>query len=165
MKKGILILLLISGFLSCGIYSFTGASISKDITSVSIENFENNTASSPPSLSNNLTEALKDRFNDQTNLSIINTNGDLIFEGTISSYSIKPIAIRSDETAAQNRLKIGVKVKYINQLDEEFNYHSNFSRYRDYDSNANLSQVEDQLMEEIIEELVDDIFNKALANW
>jgi len=150
---------------SCGVYSFSGASISSEIKTVTIANFNNTTTSSPPSLSNNITEALKDRFNDQTSLSIVDNDGDLLFTGDISSYTIKPIAIQSNETAAQNRLTINIKVEYTNFKDNEFNYNTNFSRFRDYSSSEDISTIEDQLMAEIIEELVDDIFNKALANW
>lgn len=150
---------------SCGIYSFTGASISSEINSVSVSNFSVLAPSSPPVLSNLLSETLKDKFNDETNLSIFSNNGDLQFEGEVTSYSLKPIAIQADETAAQNRLTITVKVKYTNTKDDEFNYHANFSRFRDYSSTQELSSVEQQLLEEIAQELVEDIFNKALTNW
>jgi hypothetical protein len=150
---------------SCGIYSFTGASISSEINSVSVSNFSVLTPSSPPVLSNLLSETLKDKFNDETSLSIFSNNGDLQFEGEVTSYSLKPIAIQADETAAQNRLTITVKVKYTNAKDDEFNYHTNFSRFRDYSSSQELSSVEQQLLEEIVQELVEDIFNKALTNW
>ena len=150
---------------SCGIYSFTGASISSEINSVSVSNFSVLAPSSPPVLSNLLSETLKDKFNDETSLSIFSNNGDLQFEGEVTSYSLKPIAIQADETAAQNRLTITVKVKYTNTKDDEFNYHANFSRFRDYSSTQELSSVEQQLLEEIAQELVEDIFNKALTNW
>ena len=150
---------------SCGIYSFTGASISSEINSVSVSNFSVLAPSSPPVLSNLLSETLKDKFNDETSLSIISNNGDLQFEGEVTSYSLKPISIQADETAAQNRLTITVKVKYTNTKDDEFNYHANFSRFRDYSSTQELSSVEQQLLEEIAQELVEDIFNKALTNW
>lgn len=150
---------------SCGIYSFTGASISSEINSVSVSNFSVLAPSSPPVLSNLLSETLKDKFNDETSLSIFSNNGDLQFEGEVTSYSLKPIAIQADETAAQNRLTITVKVKYTNTKDDEFNYHTNFSRFRDYSSSQELSSVEQQLLEEIVQELVEDIFNKALTNW
>ena len=148
-----------------GIYSFTGASISSDIKTVSIANFKVLAPSSPPILSNILDESLKDKFNDETNLSIVSNEGELQFEGEVITYNLKPIAIRSDETAAQNRLSITVKVKYTNTIDNEFNYQTNFSRFRDYSSSQDISTVEEELIAEIVQELVDDIFNKALANW
>jgi hypothetical protein len=126
---------------ACGIYSFTGASISSDIKTVSIANFKVLTPSSPPILSNILDESLKDKFNDETNLSIVSNEGELQFEGEVIAYNLKPIAIRSDETAAQNRLSITVKVKYTNTIDNEFNYQTNFSRFRDYSSSQDISTV------------------------
>lgn len=158
-------LLLIFFLQSCGIYSFTGASISSEISSVSVSNFVVLAPSSPPVLSNLLSETLKDKFNDETSLSILSNDGDLQFEGEITSYNLKPIAIQADETAAQNRLTISVKVKYTNIKDDEFNYHTSFSRFKDYSSTQELSDVEQQLLEEITQELVEDIFNKALSNW
>ena len=132
---------------------------------MSVSNFDVLAPSSPPVLSNLLSETLKDKFNDETSLSILSNDGDLQFEGEITSYNLKPIAIQADETAAQNRLTISVKVKYTNMKDDEFNYHTNFSRFRDYSSTQELSDVEQQLLEEIAQELVEDIFNKALSNW
>lgn len=165
MMKNTYVFLLVIFLHSCGIYSFSGASISSDIKSVSVSNFIISSTTSPPVLSNLLTESLKDKFNDETNLSILSVNGDLQFDGEISSYKLKPIAIQQNETAAQNRLTITVKVKYSNNLDDEFNYNTSFSRFRDYSSSQDLSAVEQELIEEITEELVDDIFNKALTNW
>lgn len=150
---------------SCGFYSFSGASISSEVKSVSINNFNISAPSSPPTLSNLISESLKDKFNDETNLTILPNNGDLQFEGEITSYKLKPIAIQQNETAAQNRLTITVKVNYTNTKDDEFDYNSNFSRFRDYSSSQDLSSIEQQLLEDITNELVEDIFNKALTNW
>lgn len=156
----------ISCFLSaCGIYSFTGASISPEVETVSIAYFQNNAAMVQPTLSNTLTEALKDRFLSQTNLDLLETNGDLQFEGSISSYKVKPIAIQANETAAKNRLTISIKVDFKNTAEEEHNYSKSFSRYADYSSTENLSSIEEELIEQIVAELVDDIFNQAVANW
>ena len=132
---------------------------------MSVTNFNILAPSSPPILSNLLSETLKDKFNDETNLSILTSNGDLQFEGEVTNYNLKPIAIQADETAAQNRLTVTVKVKYTNIKNDELNYQSNFSRFRDYSSSQELSLVEQQLLEEIAQELAEDIFNKALANW
>ena len=150
---------------SCGFYSFSGASISSEVKSVSINNLNISAPSSPPTLSNLISESLKDKFNDETNLTILPNNGDLQFEGEITSYKLKPIAIQQNETAAQNRLTITVKVNYTNTKDDEFDYNSNFSRFRDYSSSQDLSSIEQQLLEDITNELVEDIFNKALTNW
>lgn len=150
---------------ACGIYSFTGASISPEVETVSVAYFPNNAPMVQPTLSNTFTESLKDKFISQTNLDLLNDNGDLHFEGSITGYKVKPIAIQANETAAQNRLTISVKVAFTNAFDEENNFSKSFSRFADYSSTQDLSTVETQLIEQIVGELTEDIFNKAVANW
>ena len=150
---------------SCGIYSFTGASIPTEAKTISVGYFTNKAATVQPSLSQVFTEKLKDMFLEQTNLSISKNEGDLIFSGFISKYQIRPIAIKANETADKNRLTISVKVTYNNSLDSENNFEQTFSRYRDYDSTQNISDVENTLIEAITNELAEDVFNKAFVNW
>jgi len=150
---------------SCGIYSFSGASISDNVKTVSIKTFENRATLSPPTLTNKLTEALKDKFSSETNLSPLSNGGDLEFNGVISNYSINPIAIQADETASQNRLSISVKVDFINLIDEESNYQKTFSRYVDYDSSLDFNSIEESLNDEVISQIIEDIFNEAFTNW
>ena len=146
-------------------YSFNGASISSETKSVQIDYFSNSSSMGKASLSDDIVEGLKDKFSNETNLTIINSDGDLFFKGSITSYSVKPIAIQADETAAKNRLTISVKVCFENKLDLDNNYDQSFSRYADYNSTTELSSIEDELVNQIIAELIDDIFNKAVANW
>lgn len=150
---------------ACGIYSFTGASISADIETVSVDYFQNNASMVQPTLSNIMTEGLKDQFISQTNLSLTDAIGDLQFEGEITGYVVKPIAIQANETAAQNRLTISVKVTFTNNLDENQNYSQSFSHYADFDSSQDLSSIETELIDQIVEVLSENIFNKAVANW
>ena len=152
-------------FSSCGIYSFSGASISDDVKSVSIITFENRATLAPPSLSNKLTEALKDKFSTETKLIPLAKDGDLSFSGFVSNYSINPVAIQANETASQNRLSVSIKVDFINNLDEENNYKKTFSRYIDYDSSSDFNSLEESLNEEVINQLIEDIFNEAFTNW
>jgi len=164
MKKILYIFSLI--FLSsCGFYSFTGASISPDVKTFSIKYFPNKAATINASLSSVFTEKLKEHFSRQTNLEQIDNEGDLMFEGEITSYSIKPMAISANETARQNRLTIKIKVKFTNKTDEKLNFNTTFSRYKDFPADEDLSNVEESYMEEICEELVEDIFNKSVVNW
>lgn len=155
-------LLLIYG---CGIYSFTGASIAPEIKTISIQHFSNQATLVQPTLAQALTDALKDRFMQQTSLNIVNGKGDLNIEGVIVNYTTQPVAIQADDKAALNRLTITIKVIFINEIDEKQNFETNFSRYEDYDSKLSLSAVEDNLIKLISEALVDDIFNKAVVNW
>ena len=163
--KIIYTLLLSSLLVSCGIYSFTGASIPSEAKTVSVQYFNNKAATVQPSLSQVFTERLKDMFLEQTNLTLSENESDLSFSGYISKYQIKPMAIKANETAGKNRLTIAVKVTYNNSLDSENNFEHTFSRYRDYDSEQNISDIENTLIEEITNELSEDVFNKAFVNW
>jgi len=165
MKNIIPIFFFTNLFIGCGIYSFNGASISKETKSITVEYFKNSALTKQPTLSQVLTEKLKDYFTQQTNLIISNQNGDLFFKGDIIKYDVQPIAIQSNETAGQNRLTISVKVDFSNKQNEELNFNQTFSRYKDYESSQNLSDIEDVLITEITNELVEDIFNKAVVNW
>ncbi|MFI5219533.1 MAG: LptE family protein [Bacteroidia bacterium] len=150
---------------SCHTYSFTGASISPDIKSVSIQFFPNRASIVQPALSNAFTEKLKDKFVSETNLTLIKEKGDLSFEGNIIDYNVQPTAIQGDENAALNRLTITVSVKFANAKDPKHDFENNFSRYADYDSKKSLTEVEKELIVQINQQLVDDIFNKAVVNW
>ena len=150
---------------SCGFYSFTGASISPEVETFSVSFFKNKANTVNPSLSNIFTEKLKDYFTSQTNVQQIEQGGDLSFSGEITSYNIKPIAIRANETARENRLTIKVNVSFTNKYDEKLNFNSTFSRYKDFPSTEDLNSVEDIYMQEICDELVEDIFNKSVVNW
>ena len=150
---------------SCGIYSFTGASIPAEAKTISIDYFTNKAATIQPSLSQVFTERLKDMFLEQTNLSLSENESDLSFSGYISKYQIKPMAIKANETAGKNRLTIAVKVTYNNSLNSENNFEHTFIRYRDYDSAQNISDIENTFIKEITNELAEDVFNKAFVNW
>lgn len=149
----------------CRIYSFTGASISPEVKTVSIDNFQNRASIVQPSLSQVFTEKIKEKFISQTNLSQVSSNGDLQFEGFISDYNTQPTAIQGNEQAALNRLTVTVKVKFVNTKDEKQGFESTFSRFTDYDSRKNLASIEIELINEVCNQLVDDIFNKAVINW
>ncbi len=149
-------------------YSFTGASISPAVKTVSIANMPNNAGLVVPTLSRTITEALRDYFTSQTNLVLVDRNGDLNLEGTITQYAVQPVAIQGNETAAMNRLTITVNIKFSNKTapnDPVQNWESTFSRYQDYSSSFNLVSVQDGLIREITSQLVQDIFNKAVVNW
>jgi len=146
-------------------YSFSGASISPEVKTISIQYFQNRASLVQPGLSQNLTDALIDKCKAQTNLGLVNGIGDVNFEGEISDYNTRPLTVAADAQAATNRFTITVRVKFTNAIDPNLNYEQSFSRYEDYDSNLNLSDVEANLSGKIIELLVEDIFNKAFVNW
>ncbi len=150
---------------SCTVkYSFTGAS-TVGLSTMSIQYFQNRASLVQPSLSQNLTEALIDRCKAQTNLRLVDELGDVSFEGEISDYRTATLTISGDARAAVNRFTIKVKVKFTNTVDPDNSFEQSFERYEDYDSNLDLSQVEDELSRKIIEMLTEDIFNRAFVNW
>lgn len=150
---------------SCGIYTFSGASIPAEAKTVSVQYFPNNAQLVNPLLSTTLTNALNDIFVNQTTLQSVAQNGDLALEGEITGYSTSPIAITGNQTAAMNRLTVTVNVRFTNKYDETKNFEQRFSQYQDYPSGQDLSSVQDVLVETIVEDLCQDIFNKAVVNW
>jgi hypothetical protein len=150
---------------SCGIYSFTGASIPPGAKTVSVEYFKNNAPIFNPTLSQDLTEKLQSKLVSQTSLKLTDGSGDLQFKGQIVDYSVSPAGLVSNETAAQNRLTIRVKVEFINEFDQSLNFNQTFTRYQDYPSDKALAEAESELVPGIIDQIVDDIFQKAVVNW
>ena len=150
---------------SCGIYSFTGTSIQPDVKTITINYFEYKALKVNPSLSNDLTEAMKDKFRKLTKLEQVDIDGDLEISGAVTGYDVKAMAVTASEVAAQNRLTISVKINFTNRKYPEDDFEKSFSAYSDYDSTSSLDAVEATLCEEIIEKLVEDIFNASVANW
>ena len=150
---------------ACGIYSFTGASIPAEAKTISVEYFPNHAQLVNPLLSDNFTTALRDAMTNQTTLDMVESSGDLAFEGEITDYKTNPVAITSGQTAAMNRLTVTVKVRFSNRIDDTKDFEQTFSRYEDYPSDQDLNSVQESLTSTIIEQLVEDIFNKALVNW
>jgi hypothetical protein len=153
-------------FAACKIsYSFTGASIAPTVKTFSVYYFPNRAKLVNPNLSQQFTDGLQEKLIKQTSLNQISENGDLEFNGQITDYEVRPMNIVQGDLAAQNRLTIGIKVKFTNNKDHEQDWEKTFTAYEDFDSNNSLSSVEDGLVPEIIKKLTDDIFNASVANW
>ncbi len=170
LRSPILILLAVvltmAVFTACKIsYSFTGASIAPTVKTFSVYYFPNRASLVNPNLSQQFTDGLQEKLIKQTSLNQIAENGDLEFSGQITEYDVKPMNIQEGDIAGQNRLTIGLKVKYVNNKDHEQDWEKTFTAYEDFDSNESLSGVEDGLVPEIIKKLTEDIFNASIANW
>ena len=164
----VVIALAVTAFLvqSCGIYSFTGTSIQPDVKTVTINYFEYKALKVNPSLSNQITEALKEKFLKLTKLEQVDMDGDLEIVGAVTGYDVKATSIGANEQAAQNRLTVNVKVTFINRKYPEDNFEDKgFSSYADFDAMQSLDAVEAGLCEEIVEKICEDIFNATVANW
>ena len=151
---------------SCGIYSFTGTSIQPDVKTVTINYFEYKALKVNPSLSNQITEALKDKFTKLTKLEQVDMDGDLEIIGEVTGYDVKATAVTANEQAAQNRLTVNVKIAFVNRKYPEDSFENkSFSAYADFDAMQTLDAVESTLCEEIVEKLCEDMFNATVANW
>lgn len=154
---------------SCGYkvtYNLSGGSIPPEAKTFSVAYFPNNAPMVAPTLSNVLTEGLRDKFSRQTRLQQVEEGGDFAFEGEITNYSSTTASVSSGDYALQNRLTITVKVSFQNAVDQTTSFNAKtFSSYADYDASQLLVDVQDQLIEEIVEDLVNDIYMAAAGNW
>lgn len=163
---------LLLGFLStsCGIYSFTGSSLHPDVKTIEIKNLYNNSGGGPPYLDQSLTQDIKDYFQQNSKLTLVNGNGDIQLEGNITSYSTSPIAPTTSAngappTASSMRLTLIVKIKMVNTKDETANFDKDFTAFRDFTADRSLQDVEKELIREMNKKLAQDIFIETVANW
>ncbi len=161
----LLLFVLLPLLTACGIYSFTGTSIAPDVKSITVSTIENKAPIVNPSLSNSLTVALQDKYRKLTKLEMLSDDGDLEVTGFVMSYDITPTAVTSEEVAAQNRLTITVKINFVNNLYPDESFEKSFAAFQDYNSELTLEQVEADLVDDIVEILVEDIFNATVADW
>lgn len=150
---------------ACGIYSFSGTSIQPDVHTVTIDFFENRAPKVNPTLSNDLTEAIKERFRKMTKLEQVEVDGDLELSGEITSYEVSTSSVSANEQAAQSRLSIAIKLTFTNRKYPDEDFEKSFSGYADFDSAQSLDSVESSLVKEIIDIIVENVFNATVANW
>jgi hypothetical protein len=150
---------------SCKIYSFTGTTLSKDLKTITIQNFVMNTAGGPANLTLTFTEKLKEYYQRNTSLKLKPNDADLLLEGAITGYELTPVSATSGDKAALNRLTIRVEVRFFNAKNEDENFEKEFSFYQDFPQEQTLAQVEGSLVPKIIDQLVLNIFNDTAAQW
>jgi hypothetical protein len=159
----IILLTLVSG---CGAYSFTGISLSSKTKTFQVNYFQNTSALIEPGIERDFTLALQDLILNQTNLDLVKSNGDILYEGEIVEYRISPTTATASNTAAQNRLTIGINVRFINKDDEEADFEKRFSFFFDFEGSAQLiGSQKTTAIEEIFERITQDVVNASLANW
>lgn len=168
--KGIalLVLLFTLTLSGCGIYSFTGTTISPDIETISIGNFENPTGEGPANLTQVVTTTFKDYYRRNANLTILQEEGDLQLEGQIVSFTVTPAAIQREgqqDIASLNRLTLGIQIRFTNTLNPEEDFDQLFSITKDFDQDRDVTQLSVAEINEMTERLVTDVFNKTVANW
>jgi len=152
--------------LGCGAYSFSGISLTPETKTFQVNYFQNNAPLIEPGLERDFKIALEDLIQNQTNLSLVTSNGDLVYEGEIVEYRISPTTATANNTAAQNRLTIAVKVHFYDKKDADAEFDQRFSFYFDYAGSAQLvGGQKDTAIAEIFERITQDIINASLAKW
>ena len=154
--------------ISCGYkvtYNLSGGSIPPEAKTFSVAYFPNNAPMVAPTLSNVLTEGLRDKFSRQTRLQQVEEGGDFAFEGEITGYSSTTASVSSDNYAQLNRLTITVRVEFTNVVEPQNSFVQSFSQFADYDSQQLLTDIQSELDQQIVDQIVTDIFMAAAANW
>jgi hypothetical protein len=166
-NPGIILVILTIIFSGCRIsYKLNGAALDYNVyKTVSVGEFPIRTALVYAPLQQTFENQLLDYITRNTRLQVTDGNSDLRIEGEITNYSLSPQAVTEDAYASKTRLTIGVRVKYTDNKNDKNNIDQTFSAYRDFDASELLTDVQDQLCEEISKELVELIFNATLGNW
>lgn len=152
---------------SCAIsYKFNGASIDYSTTkSIAIADFPNNAALVNPSLSNDLSEGIRDLYSRQTRLQVNRKGGDLELEGEITGYTLTPMSISADNYSSETKLTLTVRVRFNNNVNPEDNFEKTYSAFQNFDSSRMLNDVESELCATMIKEIAENIFNDTVAKW
>ncbi len=150
---------------SCkGGYSFTGGDVGNAKT-LSVEAFGNRADLINPMLAQRFTTELQAVMVRQTPLSLVSREGDLQFSGAVVEYSVRSEAPAANDQVGQSRLNMSVEVIFVNTLDDSKSFTQRFSAFRNFPASTDLRSVEDALVEELVSELSDKIFNRALVQW
>jgi hypothetical protein len=167
MKKYTFIIFISLLLVACQIqFKMNGASIDySKIKTITIVDFPNQAPLVYPPLSQNFNEALKDIYSRQTRLKQVSKDGDLHIEGEITGYTLTPMSVKSNAYASETRLTVTIKVRFTNNADHQQDFETSLTAYQNFDSTKLITDVQDQLLDEIIKELTETIFNKTVANW
>ncbi|QCR22142.1 LptE family protein [Pontibacter sp. SGAir0037] len=163
-----LLLLVIGICNSCGVYSFTGTNIGSDIRTISIQSFENASGEGPANLTQLITNNFKQYYSRNTNLTILQRDGDLQLEGQIVSFSVAPAAIQREgnqDQASLNRLTLAVQVRFTNTKDPEADFDQQFTISQDFSREIDVTQISTNDINQLSERLIADVFTKSVANW
>ena len=165
-KTNLILILFFATFInSCSVYNFTGTG-KIDAKTFQVNNFQNSAALIEPGIERTFTQRLQNLIQNQTNLNLTNSDGDLVYEGEITDYRISPMLATADQTAAQNRLSVTVKVRFTNKKKEKDDFEKSFSFFFDYAGSEQLVGSKLTIaLEEIFERITQDIFNDTLAKW
>lgn len=157
---------------STGCYSFKGISIPPTVSTFYIDQFQNNVSNAPPDIAQRFSDEFRQNVTQNTRLLYDEDAPDAEFSGSISSFNVQSVAPERNSNDGQvqfgstlNRLTISVQVSYVNNQDEEDDWSQSFSFFEDFDNDSNLEDVQDELIDNIFEQILQDIFTRAFTNW
>jgi outer membrane lipopolysaccharide assembly protein LptE/RlpB len=167
MKKIILLFLIIVTITACKMsYSFSGSNINyKENPTIEIHDFRNQAPLVYPSLAQTFNERMKDVFIQGTKLQTTNINPSMEIEGEIVRYDLTPLSVRENNLASETRLTMAVKFRFRNNRIQGKDKEETISAYRDFASSRMLTDVQDQLIDELTKDIVDQIFNQTMGDW
>ncbi len=147
-------------------YKFNGAALDYNVyKTIQVSDFPIRAALVYPPLQQTFENELLDYITRNTRLQTVDGSSDLQLEGEITGYNLTPQAVTEDAYASMTRLTITVRVKYTDTKNDQNDLDQTFSAYRDFDSSELLTDVQDELCQQISKELVELIFNATLGNW
>ncbi len=158
---GILFILIITG---CT-FGFKGISIPPEAKTFYVENFTLSSNDVPVDLNLEFTEELRRKVREETRLVADQENPHIVFTGQVNAYRVSFVAPDDNNSISLNRLEIRVKINYENTFNEEENWSKTYSDFEDFDSNTNIQDVRDELIDVIIEDILERVFNDAFTNW
>ncbi|HYE56488.1 MAG TPA: LPS assembly lipoprotein LptE [Chitinophagaceae bacterium] len=151
---------------ACGIYSFRDISIPPEAKTVRLRLIENRARYVNPQLAPQLTDRLRQKINNQTRLTLVQTE-DAHFDinAYVSDYTVTTAGI-SNQQAATNRLTVTVTITFQNRVQPEKSFEEQqISRNFDFSASLSLNQAEAQLGETIVRNMTDEIFNRIFSDW
>jgi hypothetical protein len=147
-------------------YSFQGGKLNYELVkTITIKDFPNRAALMYPPLAPAFDQALRNRFIEQTRLKEVANNGDIEIEGEITGYDVQGTAVKEDAYASRTKLTISVRVKYTNHKEANSDVEQTFSAFQEYDAGRSLDEVQDALIRDIVDEIIDQIYNATVGNW
>lgn len=146
--------------------TFNGASIDYNkVKSISVADFNNVAELIHPPLAQEFSERVRDKYSKQTRLKVLKTAGDMQLEGEIVGYMLTPMAVGQDSYSAETKLTLTINVRFVNTKSQEEDFEKQYSVFRTFDSNRMITEVQDELMAEMTEEIADIIYNDTVARW
>jgi len=152
---------------SCRIsYTFNGAFIDYAKTkSISIVDINNVAQLIHPPLSQEFSEKLRDKYSKQTRLKVLKSGGDLHLEGEIVGYDLTPMSIGQDSYSAETKLTVTINIRFTNNQNPEDDFEKKYIAFQSFDSNRMITDVQDELLATIIEDITDNIYNDTVGKW